>query len=186
MLFFLQANVPARASQAGAGAGALGLSGIGGASPKKITDEDETNIASYKHKWFTKPLGFQVSEAIAIKNGVIDSMDTKGGEVGKKLDGGKVEMSMGEGQTTPFSSGKDASRLAVGGDRSTSDALVKTYVVVSAVRRSLPLQVGDRLVAINGQAVSSWSFWELTDKLKHLPLPLTLDFIRMSEHVLQV
>jgi hypothetical protein len=50
----------------------------------------------------------------------------------------------------------------------------------------MPVQVGGRLVALNGHAVSFWSFWELTDKLKHLPLPLALEFIRTSEHVLLI
>jgi hypothetical protein len=114
-------------------------------------------------------------------------VEVKGGEVGERLDGvTKVEMSMGEGHSTPFGSGQDSSGLGAGGEQSTSDAQVKvkTYVVVSGVmQRSLPVQVGDRVVTLNGQAVSSWSFWELADKLKHLPLPLTLEFIRTSQYV---
>jgi hypothetical protein len=49
------------------------LSGISGASPREII-KDETNIASYKCDFFTRPLGFQVSEAISIKNGVVDGV----------------------------------------------------------------------------------------------------------------
>jgi hypothetical protein len=148
---------------------------------------DETDIASYKHQFLSRPLCFQISEAISIKDGVIDGVEVKGGEVGERLDGvTKVEMSMGEGHSTPFGSGQDSSGLGAGGEQSTSDAQVKvkTYVVVSGVmQRSLPVQVGDRVVTLNGQAVSSWSFWELADKLKHLPLPLTLEFIRTSQYV---
>ena len=63
----------------------------------------------------------------------------------------------------------------------------KTYVVVSkVVQRSLPVQVGDRVLKLNGESVSAWSFWELTHKLKHLALPLTLELMRTSQRVVQM
>jgi hypothetical protein len=163
-----------------------GTPGTDDASPREMADE--MGIFTYKHQFFSRPLGFEVSEAICIstKNGVIDGYEYASGQVGEKSNDMEVNARVGEGHSTQCNE-QDSSGLG-GGKRSSSGARVKTYAVVSGlmVPGSLPVQVGDQVAKLNGQAVSSWSFQELTHKLKHLPLPLTLEFMKTSQHVLQV
>jgi hypothetical protein len=143
----------------------------------------------HQYEFFSRPLGFQVSEAISIKNGVIDGYDGMDGLLENKMNGvnGHEVPNGHKMEVNP-----PASDAGEGGEQQQLDSeggapSVKTYVVVSeVVQRSLPVQVGDRVVRLNGQEVSSWSFWELTHKLKHLPVPLTLEFMKTSQRVLQV